>query len=421
MTTLHRIGLRTGLAAGLAVLGGGSAPATAQTVRVALTFDDGPHDRPIYDPGNTTWKVRRILAANGIHATFFVEHSRINTANGAAQLRAAAAAGHEIGIHGANPTLQHQSWALTTGLGSQFQAMQRILRSVTGRSARYARPPGGESTLAADIRRGWVSSTAIRGPRAVPSGVTTGTVRAAVAGAGMTDYVGAGTSGWNSWLTSFTYGTFSPSTRGGSVVDEVVKKMDAARAGRTTERAIVLLHDAGGTAPFVTANLQAYLNELKRLAAQRGVRLAFGTMSEVAGSGSATTAAGAASWVIYQVRLTSAMNVRTGPGTNYASVGTLANGTIVDVYGFAGGSSWFKIWYGGGWRYVLGQYSVRVGLSVQATSNLNVRTGPGTGYAQVGAVPQYGIIHCWESNGGWYKVYYNGNWRWIYSLYTRKA
>ncbi len=144
-------------------------------------------------------------------------------------------------------------------------------------------------------------------------------------------------------------------------------------------------------------------------------------MSGAASGGVTSTGA---NYVMYRVKVTAdLLNIRTSPGTSAAKAGALAHGTVVDVYGFAagGGLNWYKIWYGGAWRYIVAQYSVKVGLSVQVTSDLNVRTGPGTGYAKVGTLPTNSIIHCWASDNGWYKVWYNGSWRWIYSLYTKKA
>ena len=137
-------------------------------------------------------------------------------------------------------------------------------------------------------------------------------------------------------------------------------------------------------------------------------------------SGTTTTTTSTSTWVMYRLKLLSNLNVRSGPGTNYARVGTLANGTVVDVYGVAA-NGWYKIVYGGGWRYIINQYVEKIGLSVQATSNLNVRTGPGTGYAKAGMLAVNSVIHAWESSNGWYKVYYNGAWRWILALYTKKV
>ncbi len=54
----------------------------------------------------------------------------------------------------------------------------------------------------------------------------------------------------------------------------------------------------------------------------------------------------------------SVLNVRTGPSTGYSIVGTLRYGTIVGVYATSG--SWYKISYGGNYRWIAGWLTARV-------------------------------------------------------------
>ena len=76
-----------------------------------------------------------------------------------------------------------------------------------------------------------------------------------------------------------------------------------------------------------------------------------GTYSGLSGS---TTSS-----VLFRAKVTAgAVNVRTGPSTGYAIVGTLSYGTIVNVY--ATSNSWYKIIYGGYYRWIAGWYTVRV-------------------------------------------------------------
>ena len=54
--------------------------------------------------------------------------------------------------------------------------------------------------------------------------------------------------------------------------------------------------------------------------------------------------------------ITSRLNVRTGPGTDYDSIGVLIAGQVVPALGRSGGGSWIKIVYAGvadgvGWVY----------------------------------------------------------------------
>ncbi len=63
--------------------------------------------------------------------------------------------------------------------------------------------------------------------------------------------------------------------------------------------------------------------------------------------------------VLFRAKVvTSGLNVRTGPSTGYGIVGSLGYGTIVNVYGTSG--SWYKILYGGYYRWIAGWYTVRV-------------------------------------------------------------
>lgn len=90
---------------------------------------------------------------------------------------------------------------------------------------------------------------------------------------------------------------------------------------------------------------------------------------------------------VYAVKAT-ALNVRSGPGTSYARIGSLANGAEVRVTGFRGG--WGQITYDGKTGYVSMDYldfrSLLPGgtLYTVTASSLNIRAGAGTSYASVG-------------------------------------
>ena len=74
---------------------------------------------------------------------------------------------------------------------------------------------------------------------------------------------------------------------------------------------------------------------------------------------SSTTSSTSPSGVLFRAKVTvSALNVRTGPSTGYSIVGTLGYGTIVNVYGTSG--SWYKISYGGYYRWIAGWLTARV-------------------------------------------------------------
>lgn len=107
-------------------------------MRVALTFDDGPH--PAFTP-----RILDILASHGVCASFFLigRHAEEE----AAVARAVADAGHDVGSH----TYSHRHlWSL-----GPAATREEILRGrdavarVTGANTRYFRPPWGMVNAAA--------------------------------------------------------------------------------------------------------------------------------------------------------------------------------------------------------------------------------------------------------------------------------
>ena len=119
----------------------------------------------------------------------------------------------------------------------------------------------------------------------------------------------------------------------------------------------------------------------------------------------------------YQVKVnTAALNMRTGPGTNYSSKGLLLIGskcTIIDTKDGWGQMSengyWIKLEYT---TPVDAEYNVKV-----TDSDLNMRTGPGTSYTRKGYVSP-GVHTIVETDGGWGKLKSNGYW--IKLSYTTK-
>lgn len=56
-------------------------------------------------------------------------------------------------------------------------------------------------------------------------------------------------------------------------------------------------------------------------------------------------------------------------------------------------------------RYVYGTYTLKTATS---SGNLNVRSGPGTSYAAIGSISNGQVVLVLEKIDGWYKVLYNG-------------
>ncbi|NLI61700.1 MAG: SH3 domain-containing protein, partial [Clostridiales bacterium] len=116
----------------------------------------------------------------------------------------------------------------------------------------------------------------------------------------------------------------------------------------------------------------------------------------------------------------SSLNVRSGAGTGYKRIGSLPRNRQVELLGKQG--SWYKIKFASGTGYVHGDY-LKIGSSANNGSNnsgnqdktqqrtgtvnasaLNVRTGPGTGYARVGLLPRGAKVTITGESGSWYKI-----------------
>ena len=97
----------------------------------AITFDDGPSPR--------TGRLLDILAQKGVKATFFVVGSMAEA--NPSILRRIASEGHEIENH----TYSHRNLRYLSGIEIERELMRTVVvvRSITGRSSRYFRPPGG--------------------------------------------------------------------------------------------------------------------------------------------------------------------------------------------------------------------------------------------------------------------------------------
>lgn len=115
--------------------------------------------------------------------------------------------------------------------------------------------------------------------------------------------------------------------------------------------------------------------------------------------------------------------VRTGPGSGYTKIGSIPAGhSYVGISKTSSG--WWKIYfdgrtaytYAGNWRGVSGTTGVKV-----TSDSLNVRSGPGMGYAIVGKIYQ-GQIYRWATlSNGWYKIYFGGTLRYVKAYYVTRV
>ncbi|PFJ17394.1 peptidase M24 [Bacillus cereus] len=138
----------------------------------------------------------------------------------------------------------------------------------------------------------------------------------------------------------------------------------------------------------------------------------------------------------YVVNATS-LRVRTGPATYHSVIGGVLNGTTLNVIGSEG--SWFKVNYQGKTGYVSSEFVkfVKGGTTTPEqpeqpnqgaigdyyvnASALNVRSGEGTNYRIIGALPQGQKVQVISENSGWSKINYNGQTGYIGTRYLSKT
>ncbi len=106
------------------------------------------------------------------------------------------------------------------------------------------------------------------------------------------------------------------------------------------------------------------------------------------------------------------LNVRSGPGANYPIVGTLKDGTPVEIFDIQG--RWYRIgtdrW---GFGPLMKIVEVKTGRVI-APSFLNVRKGPGTNNAVVSKVQRGTLVKILAQEGRWLQI---GNDEWVFGGY----
>ncbi len=123
------------------------------------------------------------------------------------------------------------------------------------------------------------------------------------------------------------------------------------------------------------------------------------------------------------VQATAAVNVRSGPGTSYTILGKLSAGDKVEKLGVSG--TWTKINYNGKAAYVSTKYvkdiSETTATYMQATANVNVRSGPGTSYAKLGQLYKGTIVPKLGTSGSWTKIVYNSKTAYVSTKYLKAS
>lgn len=110
-----------------------------------------------------------------------------------------------------------------------------------------------------------------------------------------------------------------------------------------------------------------------------------------------------------EIKVTTAnLNLRSGPGTGYSIITVMPKGAEVTVTGYSG--SWAKVNYGNYSGYASNTYLTlkSSGTTYYTTANLNLRSGPGTGYSVLAVMPKGSAMTVLSTSGGWSKVTYSG-------------
>lgn len=129
---------------------------------------------------------------------------------------------------------------------------------------------------------------------------------------------------------------------------------------------------------------------------------------------------------------TAGVNIRSGPGTNYARLGMLQPGQSVEVTGRQGG--WVKVTWNGRTAWIISDYlSIRdngaTGIAGggasgtrYSTDRLNVRTGPSLSSTVVTTVNRgTAFVLTGRVSNGFSEATYQGATRWVYTAYLTSA
>ncbi len=145
----------------------------------------------------------------------------------------------------------------------------------------------------------------------------------------------------------------------------------------------------------------------------------------------ASPQSGASSGTVKLANSSSHLNVRSGPGTQHSTLGSLRQGATVTITGEQNG--WYSIAFNGRTGYVKASYITRNAQSADTSAAfagrvklasssglLNVRKGPGTGYATLGQLSHGAKVSVTAAQGGWYAIAYNGSTGYVSSAYIVK-
>ena len=103
----------------------------------------------------------------------------------------------------------------------------------------------------------------------------------------------------------------------------------------------------------------------------------------------------------------STVNLRTGPGTEYAVVGEVGRGTSLTLIGSMG--NWYQAYVParGITAWISANY-VSYGLNAVATGDVNLRTGPGKEYSRITVIYKGQPVTVLSQGSGWSQVSFGG-------------
>lgn len=176
-------------------------------------------------------------------------------------------------------------------------------------------------------------------------------------------------------------------------------------------------------------NLENFKVEVKLEHNSLGVLKGGGSKPPVtSGSGSGSGSSGNTN-VKYKVTADPSLRVRSGRGTNHSQIGSYKNGTEISITNIDKG--WGQVNYNGKTGYVCMDYVVVITSSssssnsstkykISPSKGVNVRSGPGTNYSKLTAIPCGTIVTVTEEKNGWGKTTYKSKTGWFALQYGVK-
>lgn len=114
---------------------------------------------------------------------------------------------------------------------------------------------------------------------------------------------------------------------------------------------------------------------------------------------------------------TAGINFRSGPGTGYSIIGTVAKGTVIPALTSSG--DWVKTWHNGRTGWVARSYTKTLSELPQreTTTDLNLRSGPGTSYPVLKVLPGGTLVPLLTESGNWIQTWHKGTLGWLSKTY----